>query len=85
MSLGSSLIAIWSSHKMDIASLSGAVYGVGMANLLYFELAFPSLWIPSTVLWLPATPAFSPTNDPLSPNTQHPPPPPPNTHMHSNR
>lgn len=84
MSLGSSLIAIWSSHKMDIASLSGAVYGVGMANLLYFELAFPSLWIPSTVLWLPATPAFSPTNDPLSPNTQHTPPP-PNTHMHSNR
>lgn len=32
---------------------------------VYFGLAFPSLWIPSTVLWIPATAALSPTDNPL--------------------
>ena len=40
---GSSNIAIWSYHKMDIASLSGAVYGVGSAQPLCMGLFWAGL------------------------------------------
>lgn len=43
ISLGSSNIAIRSYHKMDIASLSGAVYGVGSAQPLCMGLFWAGL------------------------------------------
>lgn len=43
ISQGSSNIAIRSYHKMDIASLSGAVYGVGQAFLLCMGLFWAGL------------------------------------------
>lgn len=43
ISLGSSNIAIRSYHKMDFASLSGAVYGVGSASTLCMGLFWAGL------------------------------------------
>lgn len=65
ISSGSSNMATRSYHKMDLASLSGAVYGAAdPLSMGLFRAGLP-LSPDSTILWLPATAAFSPASRPL--------------------